>query len=160
MNRYYHSFNGGDKDVRPGAYAEPYIEQCDGQRIDYKFFMANGEFMYLFILKDRFGNRPSVITYYDEDLRLLPIPEPDSEKIALPRNLEKMLAMAKELAKPFPYVRVDFYETDRNEVYLGEMTFYPAAGLGKWYGDHPEIWENKFGSKIQLPLEQKYREEA
>jgi len=155
MNSYYHSFNWGYKNAKPVVFAEPYIEQCDGQLIDYKFLMANGKFVYLFILKDRFEDGPSVITYYDEHFELLPIPGPDGEKVALPRNLNKMLEMAQKLAEPFPYVRVDFYETDTDEVYLGEMTFYPAAGLGKWYGDHPEIWENQFGSKIHLPLEQK-----
>ena len=39
-----------------------------------------------------------------------------------PRNFEKMKEIAAKLSKPFPHVRIDFYETG-DKLYVGEMTF-------------------------------------
>lgn len=47
------------------------------------------------------------------------VPKPDS--------LNEMLRYAEILSKPFPFVRVDFYDID-GKVYLGEMTFTPKKG--------------------------------
>ena len=39
-----------------------------------------------------------------------------------------MLDIAKDLAKDFPFVRVDLYEVNK-KVIFGEMTFFPKSGL-------------------------------
>ena len=44
-----------------------------------------------------------------------------------PDNWDEMVKFAEELAKPFPFVRVDLYSID-NKVYFSEMTFTPAKG--------------------------------
>jgi hypothetical protein len=38
-----------------------------------------------------------------------------------------MVKMAEDLAKPFPFVRVDLYNID-GKIYFGELTFTPAKG--------------------------------
>ena len=43
-----------------------------------------------------------------------------------------MIRYAKILSKPFPQVRVDFYEVD-GKVYFGELTFSSLGGLITWY---------------------------
>ena len=60
-----------------------------------------------------------------------------------PENFEKMVDLAKKLAKKFPFVRVDLYNIN-GKIYFGEMTFTPAKGtlildddnadfeMGKW----------------------------
>lgn len=60
-----------------------------------------------------------------------------------PSNWDDMVKMAEELAKPFPFVRVDLYDID-GKIYFSEMTFTPAKGtlildddqcdfeMGKW----------------------------
>lgn len=39
-----------------------------------------------------------------------------------------MIECAETLAKPFPFVRVDFFDYNGKAIF-GEMTFTPAAGL-------------------------------
>ncbi len=41
-----------------------------------------------------------------------------------------MILIAKILSQDFPFVRVDLYEVE-NQVFFGELTFYPGAGLDK-----------------------------
>ena len=58
-----------------------------------------------------------------------------------------MLELAEKLAKPFPFVRVDFYEIG-DRVLLGEMTFYPGGGLLAF---DPVEWDYRLGDMFALP---------
>jgi len=63
-----------------------------------------------------------------------------------PPLLAPMLSVAEKLAKPFRFIRVDFYLTDT--VHVGELMFLPEAGsaplkpmdaeylLGAYFKDH------------------------
>lgn len=44
-----------------------------------------------------------------------------------PKDFDKMVALAEEISKPFPFVRADFYEVD-GKIIFSEMTFTPAKG--------------------------------
>jgi hypothetical protein len=145
-NSYYDSFNWGYKNMDPVIYAEPYLEQIDGQIYDYKFYFNKGEYVFMFIATDRFNGL--TYTFYDRDFQFLPlryghkpnaVPHP-----AMPKNLGKMLEIGKKLAEPFPFVRVDFYETG-DKIYVGEMTFY--SGGGKLPFD-PLEWDRRLGEEI------------
>lgn len=69
---------------------------------------------------------------------------------ARPPHFDKMVALAEELCKPFPFVRADFYEVD-GKIYFSEMTFTPAKGtlildddqadfeMGEWLDISPYI---------------------
>ncbi len=46
---------------------------------------------------------------------------------AKPKDFDQMLKMAEDLARPFPFVRVDLYEVN-GKIYFSEMTFTPAKG--------------------------------
>ena len=59
-----------------------------------------------------------------------------------PINLESMLASAEEIARPFDFARVDFYEIDGKPKF-GEITFYPGSGLDPF--DPPEL-DAEFGA--------------
>lgn len=150
QNSYYDMFNWGYKDMKPVAFAEPYIEQIDGQVYDYKFFFSSGRFVFMFIATDRHGDHTLTYTFYDENLRPLPCTygnKPNADPIpAMPKHLDEMMAMAKALAEPFPFVRVDFYEVG-DKVYLGEMTFYSGGGMLPF--DPPE-WDRRLGDLIDL----------
>lgn len=150
-NSYYDTFNWGYKNMRPIIYAEPYIEQCGGQVYDYKFFICNGHFEFMFVAMDR--SNPDTLThdFFDADFNLFPftyghrkhtVPPPSK-----PEHFDEMVELALKLAKPFPFVRVDFYEAD-GQVYVGEMTFYPGGGT---LGFEPVEWDYTLGAKIQLP---------
>ena len=59
-----------------------------------------------------------------------------------------MVELANKLAKPFPFVRVDFYELN-DKLYIGEMTFYPGGGYGKY---EPLEWDYQLGEWLTLPI--------
>jgi hypothetical protein len=44
-----------------------------------------------------------------------------------PDNFADMVKIAEQLAKPFPFVRVDLYNIN-GKIYISEMTFTPAKG--------------------------------
>ena len=153
QNSYYDSFNWGYKHMKPVAFAEPYIEQIDGQVYDYKFYFTNGRFIYLFIATDRHGDHTLTYTFYDDKFEYMPFtyghknnanPHPE-----MPKNLDKMLELARKLAEPFPFVRVDFYEVG-DRVYLGEMTFYSGGGMLPF---EPIEWDRKLGDLIEMPAD-------
>ena len=150
-NAYYQYFNWGFKHMKPVVYAEEYLEQFDGQVYDYKFFMCDGKLEFMLIATDRANDDELTHDFFDKDFNLLPVTYGELKRAvetpSKPRNWDKMVELAEKLAKPFPFVRVDFYEMD-DQVFLGEMTFYPAGGLKPF---HPVDWDHYFGSKINLP---------
>ena len=152
-NSYYDTFNWGYKAMQPVIFAEPYIEQKDGQLHDYKFFMCSGRCEYMFIAADRYNGTGMTQDFFTRDFEHLPFDysrsrhaDPLPEK---PKNYEKMIALAEKLSAPFPFVRVDFYEVD-DRVLLGEMTFYPGGGTLRF---SPVEWDFKLGEKIALVQE-------
>lgn len=60
--------------------------------------------------------------------------------IQRPENYEIMCSMAKQLAEPFSYVRVDFYNVN-GSIYFGEMTFAPGSGyISKFQSKDYDLW--------------------
>ncbi len=150
-NAYYQYFNWGYKHMKPVIYAEEYLEQIAGQVYDYKFFMCGGKFEFMLIATDRANDADLTHDFFDSDFNPLPLTygelkhaNPLPQK---PKCFDKMVELAEMLSKPFPFVRVDFYEIG-DQVFLGEMTFYPAGGLKPFY---PVDWDYWMGSKITLP---------
>ena len=151
MNSYYQYFNWGYKHMKPMIYAEEYLEQVAGQVYDYKFFMCGGEMEFLFIATDRHGDHTLTYTFFDKNLEHIPCTYGGKKNASplpeMPKNIDKMIELAKKLAKPFPFVRVDFYEVG-DRVYLGEMTFYSGGGVLAF---EPEEWDLRLGEKIHFP---------
>ncbi len=153
QNSYYQTFNWGYKHMKPVVYAEEYVEQPNGQLFDYKFFCCNGKMKFLFIATDRHLEGKEKLTYdfYDADFHRLPLTYGGRghslHELEKPSRFEEMVALAEKLAKPFPFVRVDFYEVD-GKLYVGEMTFYCGGGILPF--DPPE-WDKKLGDLICLP---------
>ena len=59
-----------------------------------------------------------------------------------------MISIAEKVSKPFPFVRVDFYECNGKAI-LGELTFTPAACLNYIYTDYGKKY---LGNLLQLDL--------
>lgn len=151
QNSYYQAFNWGYKYMKPVIYAEKYMEQCEGQLYDYKFFCCNGKVRFWFIATDRYGEERLTHDFFDMDFNKLEFDyggRAHAElKLEKPRFYEEMIRSAELLAKPFPFVRVDFYET-ADTYYVGEMTFYPGGGILPF---DPVEWDYKLGEYISLP---------
>jgi hypothetical protein len=104
---------------------------------DYKLHVFRGKVRLIQVHYDRFGEQR--INLFDEAYRPLNVryqAPPARERLAPPRHLEEMIAVAERLAADFNYARVDLYE-HRDRVYFGEITHYPAAGIGVF--DPPEF---------------------
>lgn len=150
QNSYYHTFNWGYKDMVPVVYAEQYMEQIEGQLYDYKFYCCNGEAKFLFIATDRHKEGKLTYNFFDMDFNRLPFTyggRGHEEKLEKPAQFKEMVRCAEILSKPFPFVRVDFYEVG-NAIYVGEMTFYSGGGILPF---DPVEWDYKLGEYIDLP---------
>jgi len=140
---------GGYEFIQLRILIEVYIEQIDGQVYDYKFMCFNGEPKYVSVATNRFTNH--TLDSFDLDWKrqdLSSTGASHSEKnIGRPRNLQRMIEISRKMSKPFPFVRVDFYDLG-DWVYLGELTFYPGGGFSKYY---PKERDNKLGEMLKLP---------
>lgn len=116
---------------------------------DYKFFCFNGEPKYCQVITGR--NDKMCIDFFDKDWHHQPFHEPKNYPFAdvepqRPNNYEQMWNAARELAKDKDFSRIDFYQIQDN-VYFGEITFYPTSGFG---GFNPENYDEILGKMITL----------
>ena len=117
------------KNIRPRILIEKYL---DFQPLnDYKFMCYNGEPLYMQLNNDYNGIH--YVDFYDlktwEHLPVTYGPYNVSDRIiSKPAQFDEMMVLARKLSKPFPFVRVDFYNFN-NTIILGEMTFFPGGGL-------------------------------
>lgn len=160
QNLYYHLREWGYKNLPRRIIAEQYMEDSNSDElIDYKFYCFNGIAKYCQVI----GNRKTqeTIDFYDEDwihqefYGLLPQIEvygqvsikQSQSPINRPHNYALMLDIAQKLSADIPFLRVDLYEIN-GKVYFGELTFYPASGLGLF---EPSRWNEQLGAMIELP---------
>lgn len=139
------------KNVKKRIIAEQFMVDESGSELkDYKFFCFNGRVECFKVDFDRFISHKA--NYYDRNAKLLPFwevvcPADHSKVFEKPKNFDKMIELAEILAKDIPFVRVDFYNI-AGKILFGEITFFPAAGMGKF---EPEEWDEKLGNMIKLP---------
>ena len=153
QNSYYQTFNWGYKNMKPVVYAEKYMEQIAGQLYDYKFFCCNGKVKFLFIATDRAQKSTLTYDFYDMDFQKLEFTYGgrghSKTPLTKPKFFNEMVRCAEILSKPFPFVRVDFYETS-DTYYVGEMTFYSGGGILPF---EPREWDYKLGEFIDISKE-------
>lgn len=101
---------------------------------DYKFNIIKTEsepYIFIQVDEDRFTTHRR--SFFDELENRLPWCwngnyQEVSSGFPLPANLPEMCNIAKVLAAPFSYVRVDLY-TDGRNIYFGELTFCQGSGF-------------------------------
>lgn len=113
--------------------------------LDYKFFCFNGKVRFFKIDFGRFVEHHA--NYYSPEGELLEFGEQGLEPdpnyhIELPNNLKEMIALAEKLSANEPFLRVDFYNVN-GKIYFGELSFYPASGMGKWTTDDADMTVGK-----------------
>ena len=138
-------------EMKPRIICEKYLEDNSGGLIDYKIFCFNGDPRYLQLNVNR-GKKDYVLNLYDLEWNLMPfsdrdIPQNPNYKVNIPEQFDKMVELSKELSKPFPFVRVDFYEVN-GRIYFGEFTFFPGSGN---VDITPLEWDYKVGEWLTLP---------
>ena len=70
--------------------------------------------------------------------------------ISRPEALEEIIEAAEKLAKPFPFVRVDFYSI-KGRAILGEMTFTPGGCILDFF---TETGQQKLGELLKLEFQE------
>lgn len=134
--------------IKPVIFAEEYIEPNTDKLMpeDYKVYCFNGKPMFLLVCLER--EVELELEWYDFDWNVFDIgAKPNKQKGKRPESLEKMVALAEKLAKPFPFVRVDFYDR-AGEPILGELIFTPMYGMAKYYS---EEGNKLIGDMLALP---------
>ena len=66
--------------------------------------------------------------------------------ISIPDNMSEMINIAEDLSKPFPHVRIDFYNIN-GRIVFGEMTFFSNSGFVDIYS---EEMDKQIGNWIDL----------
>lgn len=117
------------KNVRKSILIEEYL----GDNIQtYKFYCFNGEPRVLYVSANgENGEKDLYLDYYDMNWQHLDIalkghlhaPEASDK----PENFEEMIEVARELARDFPFVRVDLYDV-AGKIFFSELTFIPTGG--------------------------------
>lgn len=151
--RYNYFYAGGFewpyKNVKPRIIAEKYmVDESRMELKDYKIHNFNGKPKFIEVDYDRFREHKQI--FYSTDWEKLEYARSyaieKGREIERPQALEEMLVLAKKLAKGHNYLRTDFYSIEE-ELYFGEMTFYPAAGFGPWY---PQDIDEKLGECLNI----------
>ncbi|MGN2254539.1 ATP-grasp fold amidoligase family protein [Frateuria sp. GZRe12] len=141
--------------IPPKILFEKALLDGDDAPDDYKFnvFNASGQEPFVFIqhMHGRFRDLEQQL--YLEDWSPapfqmdLPLLRPSTGTTEKPQALPEMLALAKKLAQPFGYLRVDFY-VHQGKVYVGELTVTPGAGT---YVFTPKDWDRSLGERFGWP---------
>lgn len=138
------------RDLKPRIIAEKYMEEeCGTELKDYKFFCFNGEPHFCQVIRNR--SSEETIDFYDLDWQLMPFNgllkfKHSNTPTERPDNIEEMRKICRELSKDMPFVRVDLYYINQRS-YFGELTFYPAGGIGTF---SPAEYNEKIGELISL----------
>ena len=140
------------KNVPQKIFAEKFVEiesgSCD--LTDYKFFCFDGEPKYCQVIRDR--RTCETIDFYDmewnhqEFVGLNPVARNGLTPVARPGKLDEMINICRILSRNLVFIRVDLYEVN-NQVYFGELTFFPASGAGEF---SPSMWNRKLGDMINI----------
>lgn len=137
-------------EMQPRIVCEKYLEDESGALMDYKFYCFDGDPRFLQVNVGR-GTAQSTQNYYDLNWQLLPFgksqPHNPNLHVDRPAHFDEMIRLARELTKPFPYVRFDLYES-QDKIYFGEFTFFPCSGMPDFI---PSEYDAIVGQMLKLP---------
>jgi hypothetical protein len=140
------------KHIPPKIVCEKLIE-VKGSRLpdDYKFYCFNGRAEYCMVCVER-ETGSTKFYHYDREWNFALIHKenkniPADFRIQKPQGLDRMLQYADILAKPFPFVRVDFYNVD-GKIIFGELTFTPFGGINSSLIEEMDLM---LGNMLKLP---------
>ena len=133
----------------PRILAEKYMSNIEGQLYDYKIYCFDGEPYCMYVAQEHFvDNNSYPITFYDLDWKKIDVcyGSHRNADAAKPKHFAEMVEMARILSKGFPFIRVDFFDTDEKP-YVAEMTFTPGGGCVPY---SPESFNRLLGDKLIL----------
>ena len=135
--------------IKPRIICERYLETDSGfLPNDYKIYCFNGKAKVILVCTDRVTG--AKFSYMDLEWNRMDLGRDKYEASSTPirpDSMDIMIDYAEKLSKPFPFVRVDFYEYGGKPVF-GEMTFTPGRGAAVCYS---EEGLKRLGDMIELP---------
>ncbi len=135
--------------MTPRIICEKYIETKAGLLPnDYKIYCFNGQPKLILVVTER--AKKMKLSFLDLKWKKMNIGygEYNSNEIPKkPNSLDAMIEYSRKLSKPFPFVRIDFYDYNDRPI-LGEMTFTPAGCVAGYYN---EFGLNLLGEMLSLP---------
>ena len=135
--------------MKPRIICEKYIETDAGFfPNDYKVFCFGGKPKFIYLGTEREIKYKK--TYFDinwREMDVLKIKSTNKDIPKKPKSFEKMLEYAEKLSKPFPFVRIDFYDYNEKPI-LGEITFTPTGCMATYYKEEAL---KMLGEMIELP---------
>lgn len=137
------------------VFEKPLLNGEDAPADDYKFNVFNSSdrapFVFIQHMHGRFRDLEQQLYLEDWspapfrlELKLLRESARRAEKL---ESLPEMLFLAKRLAEPFGYLRIDFY-LHEGRIYIGELTVTPGAGS---YVFAPRVWDRLLGDRFGWP---------
>lgn len=137
------------RDLPRRIIAETMLHDRSGENVplDYKAYVIGGEVRFFQLDRGRFTNHTRNL--YTRDWQLMPArwSLPNHAPDSAPAALAEMVALAEQLARPFEFLRVDFYQVD-GRVYVGELTNYPGAGFERFI---PHAYADAMGALWKRP---------
>ena len=145
---------GIKESLRKNRIHKEYIETDAGLLPnDYKIYCFNGEPKLTLVCTER--SKEVKMKFMDLNWNEMNIGNSDflsKEFPVKPECFDEMIEICRNISKPFPFVRIDFYDLNGKPV-LGEMTFTPAGCAARYYNQEGL---NILGNMICLP--EKYKE--
>lgn len=144
-------------DIKNRIIIEEYLENEKNPMAginDYKIFCFNGKAKYLVVDTDRYiDHRRNFYTVNWEYLDVASDCPNLGNIMEKPLHLEKLIKVAEDLSKDFPFVRVDLYMV-KDKIYFGELTFYPWSGYVQF---NPDSFDYLLGKEFILNKGEKCR---
>jgi hypothetical protein len=138
------------KNIKPRIIAEKYMVDETGDELkDYKIFNFDGKPKLIQVDFGRFTKHKRNLysinwNFIDATIQY---PNDPNYKIEKPKELDKMLELARTLSQNIPHVRTDFYSI-ADRIYFGELTFYHGSGYERFT---PESLNVELGECLVLP---------
>ncbi len=133
INWYYMGREWQYDQIQPKLICEEVLQNSDGSSpCDYKIYCFGGKAKYYMVSYGEFEHE-HINHKFKPDGTSIDKLFKDKETIAaadvrIPDNMQEMIEIAEHLAKPFPHVRVDFYNID-GRIVFGELTFVSNGGF-------------------------------
>ena len=116
--------------ITPRIIIEKYIGELEHLPVEYKIHVFNGVARSMYVVTGR-GEDIRYNNYYIDwkpfDGSQFNGWKKTDYELTPPSNWNEMVRISEDLAKKFPFVRVDLYNIN-GKIYFGEMTFTPAKG--------------------------------
>ncbi|MCI4444761.1 MAG: glycosyl transferase [Candidatus Aminicenantes bacterium] len=137
--------------IKPLIICEAFLGDDYGNPpVDYKMFCFRGQVHCTMVCSGRYTDNPH-FDYFDYNWeKRLPYGRkgsPESQTIPPPLAYQAMVKAAEKLSRPFPFVRIDFYDVN-GQAYFGEMTFTPNGCIDTGLTDEAQ---KTLGELIVLP---------